>query len=337
MELGAHDLGRRAGVTRLSTQHWFLRARLKTRQLLLLVALDEEGNIHRAAQVLGMTQPAASKLLKDLEDVLEVPLFERLPRGMRPTWYGETMIRHARIALASLNAAHDELQALKAGRFGQVSVGAITAPGLVLMPPAVALVKQEHPSLRVSLQIETSDVLIERLSQGKLDFLVARLFAQHDKSALRYEALSEEPVSAIARPGHPLQRTAGLSLRDVAGAGWIVPPAGSVLRHRFELMFQEAGLQAPANLVETSALLFITKMLQQSDMIGVVATDVARYYAAHGIVTLLPLALPCKMDAFGIITRTDRALSPAATVMLNAVKATAVTVYGTRVESAVEE
>ena len=91
--------------------HWFIRARLKTRQLLLLVALSEEGNIHRAAQVLNMTQPAASKLLKDLEDVLEVPLFERLPRGMRPTWYGETMIRHARVALASLNQAHDELTA----------------------------------------------------------------------------------------------------------------------------------------------------------------------------------------------------------------------------------
>ena len=100
--------------------HWFIRARLKTRQLLLLVVLAEEGNIHRAAQVLNMTQPAASKLLKDLEDVLEVPLFERLPRGMRPTWYGESMIRHARMALASLNEAHDEIVALKAGSLGHV-------------------------------------------------------------------------------------------------------------------------------------------------------------------------------------------------------------------------
>src|SRR3982751_2017697 len=124
--------------------HWFIRARLKTRQLLLLVALAEEGNIHRAAQVLNMTQPAASKLLKDLEDVLEVSLFDRLPRGMRPTWYGETMIRHARVALASLNQAHDELTALKAGRFGQVNIGAITSPGLALLPAAVAAVKRDQ-------------------------------------------------------------------------------------------------------------------------------------------------------------------------------------------------
>ena len=312
--------------------HWFIRARLKTRQLLLLVALAEEGNIHRAAQVLNMTQPAASKLLKDLEDVLEVPLFDRLPRGMRPTWYGETMIRHARVALASLNQAHDELTALKAGRFGQVSVGAITAPGLTLLPPAVAMVKREQPDLRVSLEIETSPVLIERLEQGKLDILVARLFAEHDKSQLRYEALSEEPVCALVRPGHPLLGVSGLTLRDVVSAGWIVPPAGSVLRHRFELMFQEEGLAPPTNTIESPALLFITRMLQQSDMVAVLATDVARYYASHGIVSLLPLNMPCHMDAFGIITRTDRLLSPAARVMMKALKTAAVSVYGRKLE-----
>ena len=308
--------------------HWFIRARLKTRQLLLLVALAEEGNIHRAAQVLNMTQPAASKLLKDLEDVLEVPLFERLPRGMRPTWYGETMIRHARIALSSLNQAHDELVALKAGGAGQVNLGAITAPGLVLLPPAVAAVKREHPNLRVSLDIETSPVLLERLEQGKLDLLVARLFAEHDKTNLRYEALTEEPVCALVRPGHPLLGMTGLGLRDLVSAGWIVPPAGSVLRHRFELMFQEEGLAPPMNVIETAALLFITRMLQQSDMIAVLATDVARYYAAHGMVAILPVPMDCQMDDFGIITRADGLLTPAVSVMIEALRRVSADIYG---------
>ncbi|HEX5687822.1 MAG TPA: LysR family transcriptional regulator [Ideonella sp.] len=314
--------------------HWSIRARLKTRQLLLLVALEEEGNINRAAQMLSMTQPAASKLLKDLEETLGVQLFDRLPRGMRATWYGETMIRHARMALASLSAAHDEIEALKAGRFGQVSVGAITAPGMTLLPAAVAQVKEEHPSLRISLQIETSDVLMERLAQGKLDMVIGRLFERHDKSDLRYEALVEEPVSAIARPGHPLLAVPKLTLRDLVSPGWIVPAAGSVLRHRFELMFQEEGLDAPVNLVETSALLFLTKMLQQSDLLGVVASDVARYYAEHGMVALLPIQLPCKMDAFGLITRSDKLLSPAAKVMLRALKNAALAIYGTQLDMA---
>ncbi len=316
--------------------HWFLRARLKTRQLLLLVTLAEEGNIHRAAEVLNMTQPAASKLLKDLEDALEVSLFERLPRGMRPTWYGETMIRHARMALTSLNQAHEELLAAKSGQFGQVNIGAITAPGLALLPTAIALVKREHANLQIALQIETSDILLERLNQGKLDILVARLFAQHEKADLRYEMLTDEPVCAVARPGHPLFSGPTPHLSDVTECGWIVPPSGSVLRHRFDLMFQEEGLRAPNNVIETASLLFTTKMLQQSDMLSVIATDVARYYADHGLLAILPMALPCQMDAFGIITRRDRLLSPAAKVMLRALKASAITVYGKQLNTNTE-
>lgn len=313
--------------------HWFIRARLKTRQLLLVVALSEEGNIHRAAQVLNMTQPAASKLLKDLEDVLGVQLFERLPRGMRPTWYGDTMIRHARAALASLNQAHDELQAAKNGQFGQVHLGSITAPGLTLLPPTVAAVKQAHPNLQITIQIEPSNVLIERLNRGTLDILVGRLSPEHDKADLRYEVVTDEPVCAVARPGHPLLTAAKLTLEEILDFGWIVPPSGSVLRHRFDLMFQEMDLQQPTNSVETSSLLFITKMMQQSDMVSVMSTDVARYYAAHGLLSILPLVLPCEMEPFGFITRRDRLLSPAATVVLNALKTSAMTVYGKQFES----
>ncbi len=314
--------------------HWFIRARLKTRQLLLIVALAEEGNIHRAAQVLNMTQPAASKLLKDLEEVLEVQLFERLPRGMRPTWYGECMIRHAREALASLNQAHDELAALKAGRFGQVGVGAITSPGLALLPAAIAALKQEQPNLRISLDIETSPVLLNRLREGKLDVIVARLFEEHDKANLRYEPLTGEPVCAVARPGHPLMSVNGLTLRDVVNAGWIVPPAGSVLRHRFDLMFTEASLVPPINVIETAAVLFITRMLQKSDMLCVIATEVANYYAAHGILSILPLEMPCNMDDFGLITRTDRLPSPGAKLLMQALRTQSLAVYGRKLEAA---
>lgn len=274
-----------------------------------------------------MTQPAASKLLKDLEDMLGVSLFERLPRGMRPTWYGDTMIRHSRAALASLNQAHEELVAAKNGQFGQVNLGSITAPGLSLLPPTVAAVKQAHPNLHITIQIEPSNVLIERLNRGTLDMLVGRLSPEHDKAALRYEPVSDEPICAVARPGHPLLTAIKPNLEDVFRYGWIVPPAGSILRHRFDMMIQEQGLQPPANCVESGAFLFIGKMMQQSDMVSVMATDVARYYANHGMLSILPVHFPCEMEPFGFITRRDRMLSPAAEVVLRALKSTASTLY----------
>jgi DNA-binding transcriptional LysR family regulator len=88
-------------------------------------------------------------------------------------------------------------------------------------------------------------------------------------------------------------------------------------------MFQEAGLTPPRQIIETASLLFLTRMLQQTDFVAVVSTDVARYYAAFGMVAILPMQLRCTMDAFGIITRTDWLLSPAGNVLLRALKTTA--------------
>jgi DNA-binding transcriptional LysR family regulator len=311
----------------LDSSPWYVRTRLKTRQLLLVVALAEEGNIHRAAAALSMTQPAASKLLRELEDMLGAVLFERMPRGMRPTLYGETLIRHARAVLGSLDQAQEELGALKAGRLGQVSVGAITSPGVRMLPAAVAALKRTHANLRVLVEIDASNVLLERLAQEKLDVVIGRLSAEYDNLPLQYEPLASEPVCAAVRPGHPMLDGPPLALADVARHTWVVPPAGSVLRHRFDLMFQRASLAPPANVVETSALLFVTRVLEQSDMIAVLAEDVARYYAAHGMVAILPLPMDCPMDDFGIVTRADRLLSPAALVMIDALRVASAAIY----------
>ena len=84
---------------------WFLRVRLKLRHLQLFLALEEHRNLHRAAASLAISQPAASKLLGDLESQLGVTLFERHSRGVTPNWYGEIVIRHARSILSELHHA----------------------------------------------------------------------------------------------------------------------------------------------------------------------------------------------------------------------------------------
>jgi len=304
----------------LDTNPGYLRARLRTRQLLLAVALADEGNIHRAAATLSMTQPAASKMLRELEEMLDVVLFERMPRGMRPTFYGDALVRHARAVLGSLDQAQEELIALKAGRLGHVAVGAITSPGVRVLPTAIAAVKSMHANVRVTVEIDTSNALLERLEQDKLDIVIGRLSAEHDKLQLRYEPLAGEPVKAVVRRGHPLLDNDEVALPDVQRSAWIVPPAGSVLRHRFELMFQRASLAPPSNVVETAAILFITRAIEKSDMIAVLAEDVALYYAEHGLVEILPLPMDCQMDDFGLITSAEKLLTPAAELMIDALR-----------------
>lgn len=309
--------------------NWFIRARLKTRQLLLLVALDEERNIHRTAEALLMTQPAASKLLKELEEMLGVELFERLPRGMKPTWYGEIMIRHARMVLSSLNQAHEEITALKSGLIGQVRLGVITDPAIRLVPLAIARVKQQYPMLDVHVTVDTSDMLQPPLMSGKLDILVARLFQQHDKTNLVYEPIAEEPISIVCRPGHPLLSVPRLNLRDVVSAAWILTPSGSVLRHRVDIAFRQQNLEPPMNVVETVSQLVITSLLESTDMLAVISSRVAEHYSRYGVMKVLPLAFPSKMDEFGFITRRDQQLSPGAAIMMSTLKEVANELYGT--------
>ncbi|HLO93026.1 MAG TPA: LysR family transcriptional regulator [Burkholderiaceae bacterium] len=307
--------------------NWFLRARLKTRQLLLLIALDDERNIHRAAEALCMTQPAASKQLKELEGMLDVKLFERRPRGMEPTPYGETMIRHARMALTSLAAAHDDIVALKNGLSGQVEVGVVMTPAMSLLPRAISRVKQRAPRLRIGVHVESSKVLLEMLLKGKLDFMIGRIFEEGGDSGLQYEELATEPACAVVRVDHPLLKHGNLRLTDLADQAWILPARGSVLRHRWELMFRRAGLEPPVNTVDTTELLLITALLQQTDSLHVMPVEVARYYAAMRALAILPIELPCHMDAFGIIFREGHLLPPGARQLLQEVRLVARDIY----------
>ena len=300
--------------------NWFLRARLKTRQLLLLVAIDDERNIHRAADLLHMTQPAASKQLKDLEDMLGVTLFDRHPRGMTPTSYGEAMIRHARMALTSLSQAHDDILALKSGLSGQVDVGVIMSPGITLLPLAVARVKEHSPMLRIGVQMDNSNILLDRLQHGTLDFMVARIMDGEDRANLQFEELSGEPVCVVSRLGHPLLNKQGLKLADIGNFGWVLPPQGSILRHRFEMMFRREGLRPPMNVIDTTSTLVVTSILQQSDFLHVMPTDVANYCARFNMLGIVPIELPCMMDSFGIITKAGQLLSPGAKILIDAIR-----------------
>jgi DNA-binding transcriptional LysR family regulator len=307
--------------------NWFLRARLKTRQLLLLIALDEQRNIHRAAEELHMTQPAASKQLKDLEEMLDVQLFERLPRGMEPTIYGETMIRHARMALTSLSLAHDDIVAIKAGLAGQVEIGTIMTPGMALLPRALSQVKQVAPRLRIGVQMEQSNILLEQLRRGRLDFMIGRIPERDGAAGLGYEELTDEPACAVVRVGHPLLASADLRLEELAAQPWVLPPPGSILRSRFELMFRRAGLEVPVNIIDTTAVLLVTALLQQTDALNVMPIAVARYYASLNVLSILPIELPCRMDAFGIITVDGHLLSPGAQLLLQTVRRVAQEIY----------
>src|SRR5262245_8693761 len=174
-----------------------VRSRLKTRQIVLLTELDEKRSVLRAAEATGITQPAASKLLSELEDALQVKLFERHARGVAPTWYGEILSRHARAALSEIRRAEEEIAALKSGLAGTAAGGTVVRPGATLVPAAVARLKQAHPRVLVRIERDHSDTLIAGLIAGRLDIAVARMSGASEAAELDFEILGDEPQSII--------------------------------------------------------------------------------------------------------------------------------------------
>jgi DNA-binding transcriptional LysR family regulator len=304
------------------------RSQLKTRQLALLVHLDEERTLVRAAAAAGLTQSTASKLLHQVERVLDVKLFERHARGMVPTCYGEILVRHARMALSGLGLAREEITALKSGLSGKAAIGAVLSPGTHIVPMAIARVKQRYPGVLLCVEIDPSRQLVQRLLQGHLDMVVGRLLDAARADELVYEPIAaDEPHAVIAGAQHPLAGRKELELEDFSEQPWILPPEGSLVRDKLFAMFVQRGLFLPTNIVETLSLPAIITLLQQSNHVVALPEQAVHSCCKAGMLTVLRRNLPLDVGAFGLITRRHHKLSPGAQLLLNTIRELAKELY----------
>lgn len=286
--------------------------RLRTRQLLLLEALGRENNLGRAAAGLGMSQPAATKLLRQVEEAMGARLFTRLARGMEPTPSGEVLVRYARQALVDFGFAREQVAALRSGLRGRLRLG--TVPGALpqLLAPALAEFKRQHPRVAVSVLVETSDVMIALLERGEVDLVLGRPTERHSDDELDIEHLLAEPQVAVVRTGHPLLSQAGVTLEDLVRWPWVLQPPGSPQRSRFESALREAGLHSRLDITETASTVATTVLLEASDMAGIMPASLAAHYARLGVLQVVPLELPLRVPSIHLITRRHRELTPAA-------------------------
>jgi DNA-binding transcriptional LysR family regulator len=316
-------LPERGGNTMPRTFDWLSRSRLSARQLALLIQLDEKGSVLRAAEAANLTQPAASKVLSQIEQALGVPLFARHPRGIEPTPYGAILVRHARNVLAELRQAHDELEAARLGVSGEVTVGTVITAATTLVPQAVVRLGRRSPLIQVRIELDFSEVLVRRLVERKLDIVIARLHTSQGTEDLRFEAIAEEAHQIVARTGHPLATRSALTLADLADQTWILPPPGNVMRDRLNEQFLQAGLDLPRHVVETPSLPVIVSLLRDSQMLAPLATEVIRPYCEADLLAPLPVTLDLRLGLGGIITLRRSRPSPAGQAMLDALRETA--------------
>lgn len=292
-------------VERIST-------RLKLKQLRLLVAIAEHNSILHAAQDICISQPAATKLLKDLESDFNVCLFNRTNRGVVPTQFGEALVKHGKLVLAQISAAAQELDDLNEGLGGRVVVGTLLAASAQILPCAIKSLREQRSKVSVVVRDGTNDFLMPLLRSGELDMVVGRLPEFRYREELIREILCDERIVVVCRKSHPLIRHDSVSFAEMSRYQWILPPAQTTLRRQIDKAFLDQGFFPPSHLVECVSFLTNRSLLLNTDMIGIFPIHVIQRELACGELAIVNCRLDITQSPVGVSYRREGILSPAA-------------------------
>ena len=296
--------------------------RLKLRHIELLRALGEDPNVHHVASMLAMSQPTASKLLREIEQIVGTPLFVRLRRGLEPTAVGAVLTRRAALTLAEIGAARDEMVAVAAGASGRLRLGVFPVAVPVLLPEVGARLRALRPGLALQVRVGLEDVLLPDLEAGEVDCVIGRVVPEMLTAAIRHEVLYREPTVVVCSASHPIVRTRGRRrLELLASSDWVLPSRSGALYNMVASWLASEGLPAPRVSYEATSVFAIIELLASAPLLSAVSEGVARSSAATGRLAVLQVELPAANYPVGLMCRSDRRDSADVQQVLTALRA----------------
>lgn len=288
---------------------------LKPAQLRLIVEIAEHRQLQMAADAVAMTQPAASRMLAEIERMAGATLFIRRPRGMDPTEAGQVVIRRARAILREMRSMTAEVQALAEGSGGTVRVGAVTGPAVGLLVPAIHMLKARSPEAMVTVDVAPSRELLRQLAAGETDFVLGRMLPEFDSRQFDVQPMRDEKLALLVRRGHPLTRAAAVTLTELADCEWIMQERGAPIREATLEAFANIGLSEPRNIVNSPSLLFMIAYLSRTDAVAAMSEEVAQLLTDAPVsadMIVLPLPREIRVSPYYLLSLKRRPLSPVA-------------------------
>ena len=291
-------------------------SRLRLKQLRLLIALDEQGSLHRAAEQVSISQPGATKALHEIEITFGAELFTRNSQGLQPNDLGRCVIRYARLIHSDLSHLREEMIGILQGHGGRLSIGVIMGAVPLLMR-ALGRLRRRQPELSVEIVEDTSARLLGMIDEGRLDLAICRSSVSRRPDAYDCLTLHQEQLAIAAHPKHPASSAKALRLADLSDYRWVVYPANMPMRLLLEREFSQAGLEFPRYPVETASTFTMLSLLQEDPgLVAVMPLAVAQFSEGFGMIRRLPLSLESRSEPYGVITRHGRSLAPAAQLLL---------------------
>jgi DNA-binding transcriptional LysR family regulator len=282
------------------------------------LAVLESGNFSAAARVLNISQPALTKSIHRMEELLGTPLFDRTPRPV-PTRFGRLLSRHARTILAGVGDLTQEVMLFQGLAGGHVSVGAGPMMADVLMGPALGRLITQHPKLNVMVHIDNFSRFPAMLKAREIDFFIADITGLNRDPDLTVFTLPQHPVIWFCRTGHPLAKKRTLRMVEMMQYPMIAPELPTWAMEQLS-RFSSQPTRSFRPSVVCSHYSTIKHIVASSDgFSGTINTNILADEEGDRFVRLRPTDAPMKSNP-GIVVLKDRVLSPAAHALMEEIK-----------------
>ncbi|WP_374631854.1 pca operon transcription factor PcaQ [Ferrovibrio sp.] len=302
-----------------------LDSRIKLRHLSCFLEVSAQRSFGQAAGRLGLSQPAVSKAIAELEEILGGSLLQRSRAGVFLTPAGEAFRRYAETGMAALREGFASIGQTARGEGGFLAIGALPTVATRLVPAALLHAKrpgqggQKNQGLDATIRVLTgpNDYLLGLLNGGQLDIVVGRLSEPKLMQGLSFEPLYTDEIVFVVRPQHPLIQALArsgarsLTLRDIAAYTVLFPMPGAIIRPDVERLMLGQGVTGFADVIETVSPSFGRRYTRISDAVWIISRGVVADDLEQAMLAALPLRIDRPTGAVGMTTRADRPASPA--------------------------
>lgn len=275
--------------------------RIRLRHVQAFVEIIRHGSLKRAAEALYLTQPAISRTITELEEIVGARLLTRSRRGVSLTPQGEFFHGYALNALAALSHGLAGISGEGAAAGLSLRVGALPSVAARLMPSVVADLQQSAPHLQLTISDGAHGHLTALLRSGDLDVVIGRLGAPESMQGLSFTQLYMEDVAVVVRPGHPILDNPDLG--RICDYPVIYPNESAAIRPLVERLLIAHGVMRPARRIETVSGGFGRVFARQSDAIWFISAGVVAREVADGLLVRLPLDTALTEGPVGLMTR----------------------------------
>jgi DNA-binding transcriptional LysR family regulator len=296
--------------------------RLKLRDLTVMAAVVRLGSMGKAAAALNTSQPAISRSIAELEQILGVRLLERDRRGVRPTEYGLALLRCHTAVFDTLREGLKNIESLADPTVGEVRIGSFSPMTADLLPTVLEHLARKYSGISIHVtEMPTTAQQYQELRERNVDLVLGRI-AQSSEDDIDTEVLFHDRIYVAAGPRSPWTRRRKIQWSELADERWGLPPLDSFVGAAVAGVFRKYRVPFPPKGVVTGSIQLISSMAEIGSMVLVLPASVLHF--AEGRRSIRPINLDFQMPQWpvGIVTLKNRQLRPVVRLVIEQIRKT---------------